>query len=127
MDIKMRHYTLTLLSLVFLSSCGSHSGMDGSLAQSKILENQGDLSPTDVIIGYPEFIAVDIVNIIDDGTIQVSVTAIEFIDKYTLGEKKELIISSPSEIKVIDFLDLENEEWVLFYFGGKRYVTPKKL
>lgn len=123
----MRHDILTIISLVFLSSCGSHSEMDKSLAQGMILENQGDLSPTDLKVEFPEFIAFDILNKTDDGTIHISVTALEFIDKHTFGEKKELIISSPSEIKVIDFLEFEDEEWVLFYFGGKRYVTPKKL
>ena len=124
--MKMKNYSLALLSVVLLNSCGSHSiGVEAS-AQSGMVETPQESRPVKTLREYPDFIEFDILSVNDDGSMAIGVVGMEFIDEKSMGEKVLLKYGAPSEIIILDIIRFQGDDFVVLDYNGVKYLTPKR-
>ena len=124
--MKMKNYSLALLSVVLLNSCGSHSiGFEAS-AQSGMVETPQESRPVKTLREYPDFIEFDILSVNDDGSMAIGVVGMEFIDEKSMGEKVLLKYGAPSEIIILDIIRFQGDDFVVLDYNGVKYLTPKR-
>ena len=124
--MKMKNYSLALLSVVLLNSCGSQSIRVEASAQSGMVETPQESRPVKTLREYPDFIEFDILSVNDDGSMAIGVKGIEFIDEKSMGEKVLLKYGAPSEIIILDIIRFQGDDFVVLDYNGVKYLTPKR-